>query len=144
MAYSTHLIKLERVGAVVGGSHQEKQAGPDQAMADHLQHGATGAEGNEAADADQHKPHVADGAVGDLAFEIALGERGEGGIDDVHHAEHHQQRGELGMRGRQHLGVEVHQGIPTHLEQDAVQQHVHRSGGLTVSIGEPGGKGHDR
>ena len=132
------------MGAVVGGAHQEEQAGADQAVADHLQHGAAGAQGTEAADADQHEAHVADRAVGDLALEVALGKRGEGGVDDVHHPQHHQQRRKLGMPLGEQLHVEAQQGVAPHLQQDAGQQHVHRSRGLAVGIGQPGVQGHDR
>jgi hypothetical protein len=61
------------------------------------------AQGTEAADADQHKAHVADGAVGNFAFEVALGKGGEGGVDDVDHPQHHQQRCELSVGIRQDL-----------------------------------------
>ena len=131
------------MGAVVGGPHQEKQAGADQAVADHLQHGATGGQGREAADADQHKAHVADGAVGDLAFEVALRKRGERRINDVHHPQHHQQRRELHMGVGEHRRVEAEQGVAAHLQQDAGQQHVHRCRGFAVCIGEPRVQWHD-
>ena len=144
LADAAHLVELQGVGAVVGGAHQEEQAGADQAVADHLQHGATGAQGAEAADADQHEAHVADRAVGDLAFEVALGEGGEGGVDDVHDPQHHQQRRELGVGFGQDLDVEAQQGIAAHLQQDARQQHVHRRRGLPVGIGQPGVQRYDR
>ena len=76
-------------------------------MADHLQHGAAGAEVAEAAQADQHKAHVADRAIGDLAFEVALGKGGECRIDDVHHPQHHQQRRKLAVGIGQHRSVEA-------------------------------------
>ena len=144
LPYPAHLIELQGVGAVVGGTHQEKQAGSNQPVADHLEHGATAAEGTKAADADQHKPHVADGAVGNFAFEVALGEGGEGGINDVHHPQHDQQRRELGVGIGQDLTVEAQQGVAAHLQQNPCQQHVHRGGGFPVGIGQPGVQGHDR
>ena len=74
------------MGAVVGRSDEEEQAGTDQPMADHLQHRAAASKNTEAADANQHKAHMADGAVGNFPFEIALGEGCEGGINDIHHS----------------------------------------------------------
>ena len=144
LADAPHLVQLQGVGAVVGGTHEEEQARSDQPVADHLQHGAAGAEGTEAAHTNQHKAHVADGAVGDLALEVALGKGGERGVDDVHHPEHDQKRCELGVGGRKQLAVEPQQGVAAHLQQDARQQHVHRGRGLTVSIGKPGVQRHDR
>ena len=113
-------------------------------MADHLQHRAAGSQGAEAANANQHKAHVADGAVGDLAFEVALGEGGQGGINDVHHPQHHQQRGEDGVPIRKDLAVEAQQRIAAHLQQDAGQQHVDRGRGLAVGIRQPGVEWNDR
>ena len=132
------------MGAVVGGADQEEQAGTDQAMADHLQHRAAGAEGTETADADQHEPHVTDGAVSDLSLQVPLGEGGQRRIDDVDHPEHDQQWCELGVSGRQQLAVEAQQGVAAHLQQDAGQQHVHRSCGLAMGIRQPGVQGDDR
>ena len=113
-------------------------------MTHHLQHGAAGAQGAETTNANQHKAHVANRAVGDLALEIALGKGGEGRIDDVHHAQHHQQGGEMGVGLRQQLHIEPQQGVAAHLQQDACQQHMHRRRGLAMGIGQPGMEGHDR
>ena len=144
LADASHLIQLKRVGAVVGGTHEEEQAGANQAVADHLQHGATGAQGTEAAHADQHEAHVADRAVGDLSLEVALGEGGEGGVNDVHHPQHDQQWGELRVGRWQQFTVEAQQGIAAHLQQDAGQQHVHRCRCFAMGIRQPGVQRHDR
>ena len=47
---------------------------------------AAASKNTEAADANQHKAHMADGAVSNFSFEIALGEGCEGGIDDIDHS----------------------------------------------------------
>ena len=44
----------------------------------------------------------------------------------------------------QQLHVEAQQGVAAHLQQDAGQQHVHRSRRLSVGIWQPGVQGHDR
>jgi hypothetical protein len=85
LADAAHLIKQQCVGAVVGRSYKEEQAGADQPMADHLQHRAAAPQNTEAADANQHKSHMADGAIGDFPFEIALGEGCESGVNNVDH-----------------------------------------------------------
>ena len=144
LAHATHLIELQGVGAVIGGPHEEEEAGSDQAMADHLKHRAARAEIAEAADADEHKTHMADRAVGDFAFEIPLRERGEGGIDDVDHTQHHQQGCELGMSFGKELSVESHQRIAPHLQQDSCQEHVHGGRGFSMGVRKPGVKRHDR
>ena len=77
-------------------------------------------------------------------FHFQFAEGGERGVDDVHHTEHDQQRRELSVSGRQQFTVEAKQGIAAHLQQDAGQQHVHRSRGLAMGIGQPGVQGHDR
>ena len=84
---------------------------------------------------DQHKSHMADRAVGDLAFEIALREGRERCIDDVDYTKDHQQWCELRVGVGQHFSVETHQCITPHFQKDPCQQHVHRSCGLTMSIG---------
>ena len=79
-----------------------------------------------------------------FALQVPLGEGGQRRIDDVDHPEHDQERCELGMSGRQQLAVEPQQGVAPHLQQDAGQQHVHRSCGLAMGIRQPGVQGDDR
>ena len=143
LAHASHFIQHEGVGAVIGSPHQEEEAGADEAVADHLQHGATGGQRRKAGHANEHKAHVANGTVGDFAFQVALRKGGQRGINDVDHPQNHQQRRELGMGLGQHLGIEAEQGIATHLEEDAGQEHMNRCGGFSMGIRQPGVEGHD-
>ena len=110
-------------------------------MADHLQHGATDAEGIDRPDAKQHEAHVAHRAAGDSPFDVVLGKGIEGPVDDVDDPQHHQSWGQLQVDLRQHLHVEAQQGIAAHLQQHPRKQHRHRRIGLTVGIGQPGVQG---
>ena len=70
-------------------ARQDEQPGRADAVTDHLHHHALERQLVPREDAQQHKPKMADAAIGNQPFEIGLGKRQRRAVENSNHRQHH-------------------------------------------------------
>ncbi len=129
---------LVGVAAVVEEAEQDEQGTGDDAVVDHLEHGALDALGVEGEQAQDREAHVGDRRVGDQPLQVLLHGGDDAAVDDADGPEReHDRREPHGGLGEQ-VEAEAQEAVGAQLEQDAGE--VDRAGGgrLGVGVGEPG------
>ena len=88
--------------------------------------------------AQSHVTHVADGAIGNQFFEVGLCHGGQCTIQDAEDSQQSDKVREfLSSTGSQWPGHSDHP-ISTNFQKDSSENHTDWSGGLNVSVGQPG------
>ncbi len=134
-----HLRHLEGARAVVDAGGQQEEQRHRQAVRDHEEHHAAGADGRKRRDAEEAIAHVHHRAVTQHLLEVALGHRHE--ADDQHVADRGEQRQlPRPVRGaeRQQREGDLDEAVEAELLEHAGVQHGGRARGRAVAQRGPG------